>query len=131
MHFFRNFSLTGVQVEMGATAAVFGLGTVGLAVIDGLRDVGAKRIIAIDIDPGKHAKALEWGATDAINPKDFDKPIQVLSLETCSESCKPCLAVLRSLSHTCEVILHHACCSMSAGVALGCCACVVWEGVGV
>eukprot|EP00884_Botryococcus_braunii_P021377 jgi/Botrbrau1/7923/Bobra.9_2s0089.2 len=64
------------KVEMGATAAVFGLGTVGLAVIDGLRDVGAKRIIAVDIDPGKHAKALEWGATEAINPKDFDKPIQ-------------------------------------------------------
>ena len=67
------------QVEKGATAAVFGLGTIGLACVDALKTVGASRIIAVDTDPGKHARAKEWGATDVLNPKDFDKPIQVRS----------------------------------------------------
>lgn len=66
-------------MEKGATAAVFGLGTIGLACVDALKTVGASRIIAIDTDPGKHARAKEWGATDVLNPKDFDKPIQVRS----------------------------------------------------
>ena len=66
-----------LQVEKGATAAVFGLGTIGLAVVDALRDAGAKRIIGIDTDPSKYDRAKTWGATDLINPKDHDKPIQV------------------------------------------------------
>ena len=66
------------QVEKGATAAVFGLGTIGLAVIDALREAGAKRIIGIDLDVGKFDRATKWGATDCVNPKDHsDKPIQV------------------------------------------------------
>ena len=69
--------LCGCQVEKGATAAVFGLGTIGLAVVDALRDAGAKRIIGVDTDPGKFERAKTWGATDLINPKDYDKPIQV------------------------------------------------------
>lgn len=64
-------------MEKGATAAVFGLGTIGLACVDALATVGASRIIGVDTDPGKHARAKEWGATDVINPKDYDKPIQV------------------------------------------------------
>ena len=66
------------QVEKGATAAVFGLGTIGLAVIDALQEVGAKRIIGVDLDVGKYERALKWGATECVNPKDHsDKPIQV------------------------------------------------------
>ena len=68
------------QVEKGATAAVFGLGTIGLACVDALATVGASRIIGVDTDPGKHARAKEWGATEVINPKDYDKPIQVRTL---------------------------------------------------
>ncbi|GMH32678.1 hypothetical protein BSKO_00512 [Bryopsis sp. KO-2023] len=64
------------KVESGSTAAVFGIGTVGLAVIDALKIAGAKQIIAVDIDPAKFDLAKEWGATDCINPKDHDKPIQ-------------------------------------------------------
>jgi len=65
------------QVEKGATAAVFGLGAVGLAVIEGLKVAGASRIIAIDMNPGKFEAAKKWGATDCINPKDHgDTPIQ-------------------------------------------------------
>ena len=67
-------------MEKGATAAVFGLGTIGLACVDALATVGASRIIGVDTDPGKHARAKEWGATDVINPKDFDKPIQVTTV---------------------------------------------------
>lgn len=70
-------------MEKGATAAVFGLGTIGLACVDALATVGASRIIGVDTDPGKHARAKEWGATDVINPKDYDKPIQV-NLLTCT-----------------------------------------------
>jgi S-(hydroxymethyl)glutathione dehydrogenase/alcohol dehydrogenase len=55
---------------------VFGLGAIGLAVIQGARQAKASRIIAIDTNPGKFDLAKTMGATDCINPKDFDKPIQ-------------------------------------------------------
>ena len=42
-----------MQVEAGSTVAVWGLGAVGLAVIMGCKEVGAKRIIAVDINPDK------------------------------------------------------------------------------
>ena len=64
-------------MEKGSTAAVFGLGTIGLAVVDALREAGARRIIGVDMDEGKFARAKEWGATDLLNPKIFDRPIQV------------------------------------------------------
>lgn len=56
---------------------MFGLGTIGLAVIDALQEAGARMIIGIDTDEGKFARAKEWGATHLINPKTHDKPIQV------------------------------------------------------
>jgi S-(hydroxymethyl)glutathione dehydrogenase/alcohol dehydrogenase len=55
---------------------VFGLGAIGLAVIQGARQAKAGRIIAIDTNPAKFDLAKTMGATDCINPKDFDKPIQ-------------------------------------------------------
>ena len=64
------------QAEKGCTAAVFGLGTVGLACVDGLRDIGAKTIIGVDTDPGKFERAKKWGCTHTVNPKDHgDKSI--------------------------------------------------------
>jgi len=59
------------QVERGATAAVFGMGAVGLSVIEGLVKAGASRIIAVDLLPAKLELAKKWGATDVINPKDL------------------------------------------------------------
>ena len=56
------------RVQSGDTAAVFGLGTVGLACIDALRLAGASRIVAVDVDGGKFARAREWGATDCLDP---------------------------------------------------------------
>ena len=57
------------RVEAGATAAVFGLGAVGLAAVMGLRRAGAARIIAVDTNPAKEALARAFGATDFVNPK--------------------------------------------------------------
>lgn len=70
------------KVEEGATVAVFGLGGVGLAVIQAAAKIAkAARIIAIDINPGKFDLAKQQGATDVVNPKDHDKPIQNVIVE--------------------------------------------------
>lgn len=60
---------------------MFGIGTVGLAVIDGLKIAGASRIIAVDTNPDKFDNARKWGATDCVNPRDHTKPIQDVIVE--------------------------------------------------
>ncbi|WP_313349587.1 S-(hydroxymethyl)glutathione dehydrogenase/class III alcohol dehydrogenase [Paracoccus sp. (in: a-proteobacteria)] len=69
------------KVEPGSTVAVFGLGAVGMAVIQGAKMIGAGRIIGIDTNPGKFALARSLGAHDCINPKDFSQPIQNVIVE--------------------------------------------------
>jgi S-(hydroxymethyl)glutathione dehydrogenase / alcohol dehydrogenase len=69
------------KVQAGDSVAVFGLGGIGLAVIQGARQAKAGRIIAIDTNPGKFALATQMGATDCIDPKDHDKPIQQVIVE--------------------------------------------------
>ena len=64
------------KVEPGSSVAVFGLGGIGLSVIQGAVMAGAERIIGIDINPDKFDMAKSLGATDFINPKDHDAPIQ-------------------------------------------------------
>jgi len=64
------------RVEPGSTVAVFGLGGIGLAVVIGAVMAGASRIIGIDVNPEKFAIARQLGATDCVNPRDFDAPIQ-------------------------------------------------------
>ncbi len=59
------------KVEPGANVAVFGLGGIGLNVIQGARLVGANRIIGVDINPAKRAMAEEFGMTDFINPAEI------------------------------------------------------------
>lgn len=63
-------------VEPGATVAVFGLGGIGLAVIQGAVMAKAGRIIGIDVNPDKFALAKQMGATDLVNPKEHDRPLQ-------------------------------------------------------
>ena len=60
------------KVEAGSTAAVFGLGAVGLAVVLGLRHAGTSKIIAIDLNPAKFPLAQELGgdAVVCVNPTD-------------------------------------------------------------
>ncbi len=61
-----------VQEHPGASVAVFGIGAVGLAVIEAAKDAGAGRIFAVDVNPEKFEAARRWGATDCLNPKDFE-----------------------------------------------------------
>ncbi|TDR51200.1 S-(hydroxymethyl)glutathione dehydrogenase/alcohol dehydrogenase [Listeria rocourtiae] len=69
------------KVQAGDTVAVFGLGAIGLAVIQGSVQAGAGRIIAIDTNPDKFTLAKEMGATDFVNPKDHARPIQEVIVE--------------------------------------------------
>lgn len=69
------------KVKEGDTVAVFGLGGIGLAVIQGAVQAKAGRILAVDTNPEKFTLAKEMGATDFINPNDYDKPIQDVIVE--------------------------------------------------
>jgi S-(hydroxymethyl)glutathione dehydrogenase/alcohol dehydrogenase len=73
--------LNTAKVEAGTTVAVFGLGGIGLSVIQGAVMAGAGRILAIDINPDKFEMALQLGATDCVNPRDHDAPIQDVIVE--------------------------------------------------
>lgn len=73
--------LNTAKVEPGATVAVFGLGGIGLSVIQGAVLAKAGRIIAIDINEEKFEMAKQLGATDCINPKNYDANIQDVIVE--------------------------------------------------
>ena len=68
--------LNTARVEPGASVAVFGLGGIGLSVIQGAVMARAGRIIAIDVNPDKFEMARQLGATDCVNPAEYDAPIQ-------------------------------------------------------
>ncbi|MBM4264399.1 MAG: S-(hydroxymethyl)glutathione dehydrogenase/class III alcohol dehydrogenase [Deltaproteobacteria bacterium] len=68
--------LNTAKVRAGSIAAVFGLGGIGLSVIQGLTMAKAERIIAIDTNPDKFTMAKSLGATEFINPSEHTKPIQ-------------------------------------------------------
>ena len=69
------------KVKEGESVAIFGLGGIGLSAIIGARLAKAGRIIAIDINESKFELARKLGATDCINPNDYDKPIQEVIVE--------------------------------------------------
>jgi S-(hydroxymethyl)glutathione dehydrogenase/alcohol dehydrogenase len=58
------------KVEAGSTVVVFGLGGIGLNVIQGAKMVGAQRIIGVDLNPAREALARKFGMTDFVNPKE-------------------------------------------------------------
>ena len=64
------------KVQEGDTVAIFGIGGIGLSAIIGAAMAKASRIIAIDINESKFDLARQLGATDCINPKDYDTPMQ-------------------------------------------------------
>ncbi|MYE14440.1 MAG: S-(hydroxymethyl)glutathione dehydrogenase/class III alcohol dehydrogenase [Gammaproteobacteria bacterium] len=66
------------KVEPGSNVAVFGLGGIGLNVIQGARLVGADRIIGVDINPDKRGLAEQFGMTDFINPKEVNDPVAAI-----------------------------------------------------
>ena len=66
------------KVEPGSTVAVFGLGGIGLNVIQGAKMVGASRIIGVDLNPSKVALAKKFGMTDFINPKETPNVVEAI-----------------------------------------------------
>ena len=66
------------KVEPGSTVAVFGLGGIGLNVIQGARMVGADRIIGIDINPTREKLGRNFGMTDFINPKEISNVTEAI-----------------------------------------------------
>ncbi len=68
------------KVWPGANVVVFGLGGIGLNVIQGARMVGADKIIGVDINPAKQEMARKFGMTDFINPSEIgnDKVVQAI-----------------------------------------------------
>ena len=73
--------LQTAKVAAGSSVAVFGLGGVGLSVVQGAVLAQASRIIAVDLNPLKWPLAKSFGATDYVNPKDYDQPIQQVIIE--------------------------------------------------
>ncbi|MBK23259.1 MAG: S-(hydroxymethyl)glutathione dehydrogenase/class III alcohol dehydrogenase [Halobacteriovorax sp.] len=73
--------LNTAKVKEGDSVAIFGLGGIGLSAIQGAKMAKAGKIIAIDINPDKFEMAKKLGATECINPKEFDKPIQEVIVE--------------------------------------------------
>jgi S-(hydroxymethyl)glutathione dehydrogenase / alcohol dehydrogenase len=68
--------LNTAKVTPGSSVAVFGLGGIGLSVVQGAVMAKADRIIAVDINESKFDLAKKLGATDCVNPKKYDAPIQ-------------------------------------------------------
>ncbi|MEI8296838.1 MAG: S-(hydroxymethyl)glutathione dehydrogenase/class III alcohol dehydrogenase [Pseudomonadota bacterium] len=60
------------KVEAGANVVVFGLGGIGLNVIQGARLVGANKIIGVDVNPKRKALAEQFGMTHFVNPKEVE-----------------------------------------------------------
>ena len=63
------------KVEKGSTVAVFGLGGIGLNVVQGSKMAGASRVIGIDINPERESLGKNFGMTDFINPKEVDNVV--------------------------------------------------------
>ena len=66
------------KVEPGSTVAIFGLGGIGLNVIQGAKMVGADRIIGVDINPDREKLGREFGMTDFINPRNVDNVTEAI-----------------------------------------------------
>jgi len=60
------------KVEVGSKVVVFGLGGIGLNVIQGARLAGADMIVGVDLNPGREAMARKFGMTHFVNPKDVE-----------------------------------------------------------
>jgi S-(hydroxymethyl)glutathione dehydrogenase / alcohol dehydrogenase len=73
--------LNTAKVRPGSSVAVFGLGGIGLSVVQGAVMAKAGRIIGIDTNPEKFPMARSLGATDCINPKDHNLPIQQVVID--------------------------------------------------
>jgi S-(hydroxymethyl)glutathione dehydrogenase/alcohol dehydrogenase len=67
------------KVTPGSTVAVFGLGGIGLNVVQGARIAGADVIIGIDLNPARETLARKFGMTHFLNPKDVPNIVQAIA----------------------------------------------------
>ncbi|XP_023765777.1 alcohol dehydrogenase-like 7 isoform X1 [Lactuca sativa] len=90
------------NVETGTTVAIFGLGAIGLAVAEGARLCGAKRIIGVDVNQDKFEIGKKFGVTDFVNPRNIgDKTVSQVIIEMTdggADYCFECVG-LTSLVH--------------------------------
>src|SRR5258708_14367658 len=63
------------RVEPGANVVIFGLGGIGLNVIQGAKLVGANMIVGVDLNPGRKALAEKFGMTHFVNPKEGNRDL--------------------------------------------------------
>ncbi|XP_016153382.1 PREDICTED: alcohol dehydrogenase 1-like isoform X1 [Ficedula albicollis] len=108
-------AINTAKVKPGSTCAVFGLGGVGLSAVMGCKAAGAARIIAVDINKDKFAKAKELGATDCINPRDFKKPIQEVITEMTGQGVD---YSFEAIGHRDTMIAALASCNMNTGLCV-------------
>ncbi|XP_062430174.1 alcohol dehydrogenase 1-like [Rhea pennata] len=108
-------AINTAKVKPGSTCAVFGLGGVGLSAVMGCKAAGASRIIAVDINKGKFAKAKELGATDCVSPLDFKKPIQEVLTEMTGYGVD---YSFEAIGHKDTLIAALASCNMSTGICV-------------
>ncbi|XP_066852502.1 alcohol dehydrogenase 1-like [Anser cygnoides] len=108
-------AINTAKVKPGSTCAVFGLGGVGLSVVMGCRAAGASRIIAVDINKEKFARAKELGATECISPRDFKKPVQEVLTEMTGYGVDYSFEVIGTADTTTAAL---ASCNMSTGVCV-------------
>ncbi|WNO08909.1 S-(hydroxymethyl)glutathione dehydrogenase/class III alcohol dehydrogenase [Teredinibacter sp. KSP-S5-2] len=69
------------KVEPGSTVAIFGLGGIGLSAVIGAVQAKAERIIGVDLNESKFEMAKKLGATECINPANYDRPIQEVLID--------------------------------------------------
>ncbi|OIW20421.1 hypothetical protein TanjilG_11120 [Lupinus angustifolius] len=108
-------------VEPGSTVAIFGLGYVGLAVVEGARLCGATRIIGVDVNPEKNEIGKKFGLTDFVNPRECGKkPVSQVIIEITgggADYCFECVGI--------ESLVHEAYASCRKGwgktIVLGLC----------
>ncbi|XP_029868682.1 alcohol dehydrogenase 1 [Aquila chrysaetos chrysaetos] len=108
-------AINTAKVKPGSTCAIFGVGGVGLSVVMGCKATGASRIIAVDINKDKFAKAKELGATDCISPHDFKKPIQEVLTEMTGHGVD---YSFEAIGHVDTLTAALASCNMNTGVCV-------------
>lgn len=101
------------NVEAGSTVAIFGLGSIGLAVAEGARLCGASRIIGIDLNPDKFEFGKKFGITDFVNPKNSEgKHVSKVIMEMTGCGADYCFECVGNASLVQEA---YACCRMGWG----------------
>ncbi|KAI3816948.1 hypothetical protein L1987_10733 [Smallanthus sonchifolius] len=101
------------NVEAGTSVAIFGLGAIGLAVAEGARLCGAKRIIGVDVNPDKFEIGKKFGVTDFVNSRSCgDKTVSEVIIEMTGGGADYCFECVGSTSLVHEA---YACCRKAWG----------------